>query len=219
MLFRSANKTFVGAVNFSDAPATCIGFAGQTSAWQGVRITSRGDGNLSFVDANGVFPSVVIYEKLAKMTLTDRDLKIGLTFEIADLDADGAKDDVRFWLTLDDVLYRNKPIVKAMDYAQYLGKFLGIYSDSEGSTVSVISEEIDRPKPVIDFGMMGFTKDWAKTLASGSKSKVIGVVNNTSAYTGDNTTTTTSYFMFCILSLAIAGGLLYSKKDGKKENN
>ena len=213
-----ANQTFVGTVKFTDNPATHIIFAGKTSAWKGVSIVSRGDGNLSFVDANGQFPTVVIYSKLAKTKLTDRDMEIGLTFEVIDLDGDGEKDDVRFWLTLDGVLYRNKPIVKATDYAQYLGKFMGIYSEHEASSVTIKSKDIQRPIQEVDFGIMGFTKDWAKTLAAGSNSMTIGVAGNKAAYTADNTNYT-NYIAICILAFVMLGGVFYSKGYGKKETD
>lgn len=133
------NKSFAGTVKFSSQKSSMLNLAGKDSAWEGVRLVTTGDNQLYFAEAYERFVAIPIDLDIVPM---DTDVDIKLSFEVTDLDEDGKKDDVRFWLYVNDVLYRGAPIAKIADYAQYLGNYFGIYSDSEQSSVTVKSKVI-----------------------------------------------------------------------------
>lgn len=134
-----ANKTFMGTVNFTEQASTFIGFGGLSDAWGGVRLYTK-NGGLYFMSTDKYFTEVEIDLSKANVSL-GKDMELKLTFEVSDQDGDEKEDDVRFWLYFNDVLYGNAPIAQGIDSAKYVGKYFGIYSNSEKSSVTVASSE------------------------------------------------------------------------------
>ena len=207
-----ANKTFVGTVNFTDKHTTTICFAGK-DGWGGVWLYTSATGQLSFQDRHSTFAPISIdtRELKAENVPLGQNVEIRLAIEVTNLDDDGLEDDVRFWLYFGDELYKGRPIQEAIDYTQYLGQFLGIYSSQEGSSVTIASKK--RPAVKVDFSIMGFTEDWEATLlSSGKTSNIIGT--NRAPYTGDCVNIGDD-FMAVVLAAVVLGGLLYFRKRDK----
>lgn len=148
-----ANKTFVGTVNFARQAQTHINFGGTDHGWQGIKLYTKGTETVKLYlrESNSVFGDILIDEDISDHVPLGKDVEIKLSFEVVDIDqdVDGA-DDVRFWLYLEGELYNNAPIWEQADYASKLGNHLGIYSNSENSSVCVASKELDEaPDEVI----------------------------------------------------------------------
>ena len=207
-----ANKTFVGTVNFTEKNMTAICFAGK-DGWGCVQLNTSAAGQLSFKDRYKIFDTVKIdaNELKAKNVPLGQNVEIRLSLEVTNLDDDGLDDDVRFWLYFGDELYKGRPIQEAIDYAQYLGQYLGIYSSQEGSSVTIASKK--RPAVKVDFSIMGFTEEWEATLSSmGNTSNIMGT--NRAPYTGDHANIGVN-FMAVVLAVVALGGLLYIRKRDK----
>ena len=207
-----ANKTFVGTVNFTDKHTTTICFAGK-DGWGGVWLYTSATGQLSFKDQHKTFATIPIdtSELKTENVPLGQNVEIRLSIEVTNLDDDGLDDDVRFWLYFGDELYKGRPIQEAIDYTQYLGQYLGIYSSQEGSSVTIASKK--RPAVKVDFSIMGFTEEWEATLLSTGKTS--GIIDTNSApYTGDNTNIGCN-FMAVVLAAVVLGGLLYIRKRDK----
>ncbi len=137
-----ANKTFEGTITFDNDTVNSLNIAGQESGWEGVRLLFDGE-NLCFGEAYERFDYVYIDESLAQTTVIGEPVDIKLSFEVADTDSDGAEDDVRFWLYFEDVLYNESPIMEAVDYAQYLGNYIGGYTSASSASITVASKVIE----------------------------------------------------------------------------
>ena len=207
-----ANKTFVGTVNFTDKHTTTICFAGK-DGWGGVWLYTSATGQLSFKDRHSSFAPISIdtRELKAENVPLGQNVEIRLSIEVTNLDDDGLDDDVRFWLYFGDELYKGRPIQEAIDYTQYLGQYLGIYSSQEGSSVTIASKK--RPAVKVDFSIMGFTEEWEATLSStGNTSDIIHT--NSVPYTGDDANIGAN-FIVGVFAAVVLGGLLYSRKRDK----
>lgn len=134
-----ANKTFMGTVNFTKQASTFLGFGGLSDAWQGVRLYTK-NGGLYFAATEKYFSEVEIDLNKADISLGE-DIDFKLFFEVSDQDSDGKEDDVRFWLYFNNVLYGNAPIASGIDCAKYIGRYFGIYSNHENSSVTITSSE------------------------------------------------------------------------------
>ena len=207
-----ANKTFVGTVNFTDKHTTTICFAGK-DGWGGVWLYTSVTGQLSFKDRHSSFAPISIdtRELKAENVPIGRNVEIRLSIEVTNLDDDGLDDDVRFWLYFGDELYKGRPIQEAIDYAQYLGQYLGIYSTDAASSVTIASKK--RPVVKVDFSIMGFTEEWEAMLLSTGKTSDISHTNS-APYTGDYANIGGN-FMVGVMAAVVLGGLLYTRKRDK----
>ena len=197
---------------FTEKNMTVIGFAGP-DGWGSVQFNTSAAGQLSFKDRHKIFSTVQIdaNELKAENVPLGQNVEIRLSIEVTNLDDDGLDDDVRFWLYFGDELYKGRPIQEAIDYAQYLGQYLGIYSSQEGSSVTIASKK--RPAVKVDFSIMGFTEEWEATLLSTRKtSNIMGT--NSAPYTGDHANIGAN-FMVGVLAAVVLGGLLYIRKRDK----
>ena len=185
------NKTFVGTVNFSDKAGSYITLAGRQNAWEGIQIRVLKDGKLFLSEANNRFGAMELDPAKANTdTFNNKDITVKLSFEQVDLDDDGMLDDIRLWLYFDDVLYNGKPIKQLVDYAQYIGTYFGIYSSNEKAYVKVTA-----PIREVDFSIMGFSKDWKKTLGLDGR---MNLSNEFAPQTGDNYSAGAYLIVLCV---------------------
>lgn len=225
------NRTFVGTVNFSETAMTTINFAGKNSGWEGVMLHTSADG-VRFSDNHDQFESILIVEEETGAKLTDNDVEVMLSFEMADIDGDGDKDDVCFWLYFDGVLYQNKPIVEAKDYANYLGGYLSIYSNKATSSVTIQSKELSRPavkaEEVVmppkapeleeitfgDFGIADGTYSYDNKSLATEGTIESGYANKTFVGTINFSSGETTYLRFAGKKSGWEGVILYTTKAG-----
>lgn len=205
------NKTFVGTVNFNGTPLASIQFGGSDSEWKGVRLMVLSDGNLYFMESEGLFGNIKLSKAIAGCELIGVPLKIKLTVEVTDLDNDGEQDDVRYWLTLGDKLYNDEPIMEAIDYAHKVGNRMGIYASDEAATVTVTSAKLDRPAVVVDFGEMGFTNNWQKEISVTKRGGISFGQSSNTIYTGD-ISYIGFYMIICIAALSGICFVSYKKR-------
>ena len=211
-----ANKSFVGTVNFSTTNTSEIRIGGVKDGWEGVQLMGSGT-SLKLSEAKSRFEAVTINQNDVAVPLKGNDVRFKLSIEVVNLDNDNQMDDVRFWLYFEDVLYQGKPIVEVVDYAQFLGNCLGIYSNKAASSVTIKSANLNRPKEEVDFSVMGFTKDWKQTLIS-TKGTGSGTNNsiNRAPYTGEQSTAGI-YLVMSVLSLAAVAYVLWVKRSKVSE--
>jgi len=102
-------------------------------------------------------------------TFTNKRIKLGVTTDYLDLDGDGAQDDVKFGIWVNDYLCNNE-YIELIDYRQYIGNAeagigagFGIYNPSLGAEEKG-KLKIESIKIPVNIERFGFTMNWAKEL-------------------------------------------------------
>ena len=93
--------------------------------------------------------------------LADNRFNLKLSTELVDSDRDGKKDDVKLGVWFNDVLYNNEYIY-LIDYKEFLGGYMGLYSMNDNSFFTVKS--VEGVELGLDFTLFGFTKNWEQEI-------------------------------------------------------
>lgn len=152
-------------------------------------------------------------------SFTGKNIKIGISTEYADLDGDGAEDDVRFGLWINDVLANNE-YINAIDYRQYVGNEengigggLGIYIKPSSATEN--GEPVSKHNPLkaklssvlipVNFKQFGFTNNWERELdifagsaSHGTAAGAGSTTNTQSPQTGENQRALNAMVLSCV---------------------
>lgn len=217
---------FAFNANFSipdkDAPIS-LQYAGKGDGWVGFCFEVFPD-KITAGDNVGHSEKYTFYAKKCGLdSFTDKDLKIGISTEYMDLDSDGAEDDVRFGLWINDKLANNE-YMNVIDYRQYIGDEangigagLGIYIKPSSATVN--GEAVSKHNPLkaklssvlipVRFQQFGFTDNWERELeifaGSASHGTATGAGNNStstskpqSPQTGDSVSALNAVIISCV---------------------
>ena len=122
-------------------------YAGGASAWHGMRIEPQSNGTLLISEAELKFPQLTITPEQAGTKLVGEQFNLKITTEFIEADHDGLKNDVKFGIWINDVLYENQYIYAA-DYVDTIGGYMGIYCPAEGTSMTVDAGEIDYGTPI-----------------------------------------------------------------------
>ena len=135
---------------------------GGTDMYSGLWIYTDGDGNMNLygVSQKGFETEQYTFTPFTAGTeLVETWLNLKVSTKIVDSDGDGVKDDVEVGMWFNDVLYDNEYIY-LVDYAQYLGIRLNVFSQEAGSFIRAKNDtKVDTS---VDFALFGFTENWEK---------------------------------------------------------
>ena len=157
---------FSANVEFSSNRGVSLCYGGGPSVWHGLRFDVLGE-RLRLVDAafNPEYGNEIYYfeSSLAGVKLLDNKFNLKLSTEYVDSDGDGAKDDVKFGVWFNDVLYNNEYIYFP-NYALEMGSNFTIMGDQEAQTSYLYIESDANVVTRVDFSLYGFSKNWNKEL-------------------------------------------------------
>ena len=122
-------------------------YAGGASAWHGMRFEPQSNGTLVVSEAELRFPQFTITPETAGTELVGNRFNLKITTEFIEADHDGLKNDVKFGIWINDVLYKNQ-YVYAANYVDTIGGYMGIYCPAEGSDMTVDAGEVDYGEPI-----------------------------------------------------------------------
>ncbi len=137
---------FSGDVVFNNVGGF-LTYAGGASAWHGMRFEPQSNGTLVVSEAELRFPQFTITPELAGTTLVGEKFNLKITTEFIEADFDGLKNDVKFGIWINDVLYKNQ-YVYAANYTDTIGGYMGIYCPAEDSSMTVDAGEVDYGEPI-----------------------------------------------------------------------
>lgn len=86
-----------------------------------------------------------------------------LTTEYVDSDKDGKKDDVKFGIWFNDVLY-NQEYIYFPNLVPEMGSNFTICASQDNPKSYIFVQSDPKIKTVVDFSLYGFTKKWNKEL-------------------------------------------------------
>lgn len=163
------NTYFSGYLKYMNGITTVLNYAGAGDAWTGMGITVT-DKQITVKDNSGRTDTYYFTAKRANIdSFTEKDIKLGVTTDYLDLDGDGAEDDVKFGIWVNDYLCNNE-YIEIIDYRQYIGNEkagigagLGIYNKSMGEEENG-KLKIQSIKIPVDIERFGFTLNWAREL-------------------------------------------------------
>ena len=157
---------FSANVEFSSNRGITFCYGGGPSVWHGLRFDVFGE-RLRLVDAafNPEYGNEIYYfeSSLAGVELLDNKFNLKLSTEYVDSDGDGAKDDVKFGVWFNGVLYNNEYIYFP-NYALEMGSNFTIVGVEEAPTSYLYIESDANVVTRIDFSLYGFTNNWNKEL-------------------------------------------------------
>ena len=170
---------FSGDVIFNNVGG-CMTYAGGPTGWYGMRFEPQSNGTLLVTEAELKFPQLTITPELAGTELVGQRFNLKITTEFMEADHDGLKNDVKFGIWINDVLYKNQYIYAA-DYVDTIGGYLGIWCPNEDSTMTVDAGEIDYGEPILpDSGLKVISFS-----SFGVKDGIYGYSENGLAVTGN----------------------------------
>ncbi len=137
---------FSGDVIFNNVGGF-LTYAGGASAWHGMRFEPQSNGTLVVSEAELRFPQFTITPEQAGTELVGNRFNLKITTEFIEADHDGLKNDVKFGIWINDVLYKNQ-YVYAANYADTIGGYMGIYCPTEGTSMTVDAGEVDYGEPI-----------------------------------------------------------------------
>ena len=160
------NKTvFTGDILISSVKNTSFRYGGKKDGWHGLIFYMR-NGNLYMQDAEQNQKEYVFLSTNAGTRLADHFFNLKLSTELVDSDGDGKRDDVKLGVWFNDVLYDNTYIY-LVDYAEFLGSYIGLYSMNDNSYFTVKS--VEGVELGLDFTLFGFTRNWEQELGINRK--------------------------------------------------
>jgi len=135
---------FDGNLLYSTEGGATITIGGKDDAWHGFRLTNNENGRLVLSNVTGgdknVFRSLIFSEQIAGTKLIGKEFNFKMSIQFEDFDGDGVRDDVKLGLWFNDALYANQYLY--LDgFAEYLGNHMGIFCETENSSVMIKSYE------------------------------------------------------------------------------
>ena len=137
---------FSGDVIF-DNVGGFLSYAGGETAWHGMRFDPQSNGTIIVCEAEGKFAQTILTPELAGTALVGSRFNLKITTEFIEADHDGLKNDVKFGIWINDVLYKNQYLYAA-DYADIMGVNMGIWCPQEGTSMTVDAGEVDYGEPI-----------------------------------------------------------------------
>ena len=216
----SLDKTvFSGDVFIPEGEQSCVIFGGK-NAWDGLRFTfnvNRKNDQLNIGWYKGKETEYLvtsITSAKAQTKMVGEWLNIKISTEIIDYDKDGQKNDIRFAVWFNDILYSEEYLI-VRDKAQDLGSYMGIVAE-KGCSISVRSvRELIEP---FNFAMFGLTNKWQETLLNnGLEAKItVGGSRSAASPTGDDENMA---LPICGVAISIFGYLTYVVLRRKKSSS
>lgn len=166
--FSLNNTIFSANVEFSSVRGVTVCYGGGPSPWHGLRFDVLGD-RIRLCDAtyNAEEGDKIYYfdSLIAGVSLLDNKFNLKLSTEYVDSDGDGAKDDVKFGVWFNDVLYNNEYIY-FKDYALEMGGNFTVFSFADTPESYLFIESDSSVVTKVDFSLYGFTTNWDKELGA-----------------------------------------------------
>lgn len=157
---------FSANVEFSSDRGISMCYGGGPSVWHGLRFDVFGE-RLRLVDADfdPLYGNEIYYFEsgMAGVELLDNKFNLKLSTEYVDSDGDGAKDDVKFGVWFNDMLYNNEYIYFP-NYALEMGSNFTIIGTQDEPTSYLYIESDASVVTKVDFSLYGFTNNWNKEL-------------------------------------------------------
>ena len=153
-LFSMDKVVFSDTVNFSEVPYAQLRIGGKDSPWEGIMLSSAGNGRLKLSDTFSGFQTITFNPTVAGTDLVGQDVKMTMSFEYVDYEGDGEKDDVKLGVWFNGKPYNDRWIY-LRNKAPELGGFLMIHCPNEDTTLSITTYI-----PSVDFREYGFSEAW-----------------------------------------------------------
>lgn len=172
-------------VNQPTANPTAFAQYGGTP-WGGIQFSIR-ENEIDLRTTSGSLDTLSIKPKTVGLTtFLGVKYKMGISIEYLDLDKDGAEDDLKAGIWINDKLGNNE-YLEVLNYAPKMNAWLGFYTNTEGYEYEL--EGINIP---IDFARFGFTTNWAQELNIHANMKPNNKPTNSNSNSNSGSSTPTS---------------------------
>lgn len=190
-------SVFSGNLLYSGKGVEEIRFYGKKDGWHGLRIFSKGDGNLYLADEPALNPEYQFSPGIAGTKLTGEMFNLKLSIRFVDYDFDQKKDDMQLGVWFNDRLYANEYIYFT-NYVSVLGNYIGIYIKDKGSFIKI--QSVIKP---VDFSIFGLSANWEKDLFLQTDSDKPSSTSGSSGTSSSPNTSDSNEIMWMLMSASL----------------